>query len=128
MKAAKIKPSVFKDEHKSEEQVKQIIEGFIINTPQKKLDDNPNTQPVPSNPTRREVVSIPLNHNFVNILKRLERDSRPLMVFLKGKDVLSHDYQFFTLQPDVTRFLLRQQEQKNQNNAADEEGLFLLFD
>ncbi len=128
MKAAKIKPSVFKDEHKSEEQVKQIIEGFIINTPQKKSDDKPNTQLIPSNQTRREVKSIPLNHNFVNILKRLERDSRPLMAFLKGKAVLSHDYQFFTLQPDVTRFLLRQQEQKNQNNAADEEGLFLLFD
>lgn len=106
VKAAKIRPSVFKNEVKNEKDVCSTDDKKQpVARPKKEFDKE-------EGKSERNVVAVELTVNYVDILKRLEKDSRPLMAFLKTRQVLSSEHQFFMLQSDVTRFLLRQHEMK----------------
>ncbi len=125
-----MKPSVFITDRKSEAQAQSIVQDIIENTPQKEKEQaeveagSCLQQPC----QKREIISLQLTDDYVKVLRKLEKDSRPLLAFLKGKEVLSSEYSFFSLHPDVTRFLLRQQERKYESCKENFEGwLFYVF-
>eukprot|EP00794_Sanderia_malayensis_P007892 gene7892-8746_t len=129
VKAAKVKPSVFKTDQKSEKHNQSIVHGAKQKTPLTKGGEDGGNEALNqlSNNGGREIITIQLGDDLVKVLRKLEKDSRPLMGFLKGKNALSTEYSFFTLHSDVTRFLLRQQERKfgscESNNNEDEDVL-----
>ena len=106
VKAAKVQPSVFKTEEKPKGEIEP---GNKV----KKAVVSPKQEP------NREIVSVDLSTDYKDVLQKLEKDSRPLLAFLKEHQSLGQDYHFFTLTPDVTRFLLRQQEKSVNDQSVE---------
>ena len=141
MKAAKVKPSVFKncvtdqDHGQFEKITKTSPDQLKVKNKQfnhqkvakndfnlENVKEGENPAPSAESVKRSQVVSVDLPSNYINVLRILEKDSRPLLGFLKERKILGHDYQFFSLRPDITRFLLRQQEKRHESSAINANG------
>ncbi|XP_065069792.1 protein shortage in chiasmata 1 ortholog-like [Rhopilema esculentum] len=137
VKAAKVKPSVFKDcatnAHEQFEKVTKTspdqlkMKNKQFNNQEvakndfnlKNVKEGGNPAPSDESVKKNQVVSVDLPSNYIIVLRILEKDSRPLLGFLKERKILGHDYQFFSLKPDITRFLLRQQEKRHESSAMN---------
>ena len=139
MKAAKVRPSVFKQEspkgdeqqtfteHSCKIQKTEVLSNAETTKSEPKIPKNDKNAPVsppihPFQEKKREIIHVELTSGYINILRRLEKDSRPLLGFLKDRKILSQDYHFSSLKPDITRFLLRQQEKKHENCSITANG------
>ena len=71
---------------------------------------------------KREIISVEMSTVYQVIIDRLEKDSRPLLRFLKERKVISQDHQFCNMKPDLTRFLIRQQEKRHENSTINAHG------
>ena len=85
-------------------------------------DQNSHTLTI-SHKKEREMVVLEMPAAYQNIIDRLEKDSRPLLRFLKERKIISQDHQFCNMKPDITRFLLRQQEKRHENSTISAYGI-----
>ena len=137
VKAAKVKPSVFKDDagggkKKQSPQQKQRVQNESKGTTLAQVEKKNNKRGVESSndaeladpEKKREIVAVEMSTAYQSIVKRLEKDSRPLLCFLKERKVISNEHQFFNLKPDITRFLIRQQEKRYEISTINAHGMY----
>lgn len=143
IKAAKVRPSVFKEEVRSRtatpstvketslEEESKIASLKYFDTGKKTEETDFKDHLVPSTQTtsekKQEVIAFVMSPSYLNIMRRLDTNSRPLLGFLKEKRIISKEHRFFNLKPDITRFLVRQQEKRHGNSAIISHGKCSLF-
>lgn len=134
IRAAKVKPSVFKDDTKTEKKKaiykpcerepitpKQVEEHekVVVNKGES-IEVHKETKTLEKKP---QIITVELSAVYQAIIERLEKDSRPLLGFLRERKIISNENQFFNLKPDITRFLIRQEEKKHENSTANANGM-----
>ena len=60
--------------------------------------------------------------SYVDLLQYMARLTEPSLQMLKARSLLADSQRFFTLTPDITRFILKQQERMQKNTATPSEA------
>ena len=77
-------------------------------------------------PQKLEVITVDISTAYQEVINELEEDSAPLLRFLKERKVISQDLQFCNIKPDITRFLIRQQEKRHENSTINAYGMLYI--
>ena len=70
-----------------------------------------------------EIITVDISPVYQEAINGLEEDSAPLLRFLKERKVISQDLRFCDIKPDITRFLIRQQEKRHENSTMNAYGM-----